>query len=230
MEIQESEFPVVPGRRERRREETSQRLLDEAARLFANYGYPNTTVEAITDAADVGKGTFFNYFPSKEHVLVALAQRQVGTIAAAASRMDAKQPVREQMRAVVHRLAAGWLHSKRLIRTMLGTALTNETLTPQLQTLLPRGRGHMLLLVQEGQRRGEIRADVPAADIARMFQQFMFGTQVIWSLHPDPDLDGWLDQALDAFFDGIAARATTRARATRRRKQPVRKTAKARRR
>lgn len=230
METQESDPPVAPGRRERRREETSQRLLDEAARLFANYGYPNTTVEAITDAADVGKGTFFNYFPSKEHVLIALAQRQVGTIAAAAGRMEAKQPVREQMRAVVHRLATGWLHSKRLIRTMLGTALTNETLTPQLQALLPRGRGHMLLLVQEGQRRGEIRADIPAADIARMFQQFMFGTQVIWSLHPDPDLDGWLDQAVDAFFDGIARRTTPRPRTSSRRKAPARRARKVRRR
>ena len=86
------------------------------------------------------------------------------------------------------------------------TALTNEALTPQLQALLPRGRGYMLLLVQEGQRRGEIRADVPAPEIARMFQQFMFGTHVVWSLHPDPDLDGWLDQALDTIFDGVAAR------------------------
>ena len=195
-----------PGRRERRREETSQRLLDAAARLFANYGLPNTTVEAITDAADVGKGTFFNYFPSKEHVLVALAQRQVGKIAAAASHIDARQPIREQIRRVVHQLAAGWLHSKRLIRTLLGTALTNEALTPQLQAILPQGRGHMLLLVQEGQRRGEIRTDIPAPEIARMFQQFMFGTQIVWSLHPDPDLDGWLDQALDTIFDGVAAR------------------------
>lgn len=223
MQTQDPEITIAPGRRERRREETSQRLLDEAVRLFANYGFPNTTVEAITDAADVGKGTFFNYFPSKEHVLVALAQRQVGKIADAASHIDAQQPVRDQMRAVVHRLAAGWLHSKRLIRTMLGTALTNETLTPQLQAMLPRGRGHMLLLVQEGQRRGEIRADLPAADIARMFQQFMLGSQVVWSLHPDPDLDGWLDQALDTFFDGIAPRAPARPRAVATRRRSLRR-------
>jgi AcrR family transcriptional regulator len=193
------------GRRERRREETSQRLLDAAVRLFARDGIAGTTVEDITEAADVGKGTFFNYFPSKEHVLIALAQRQVGKIAAAASHIDPELSIREQIRSVVRQLAAGWLHSKRLIRSLLGTALTNDRLTPQLETLLPRGRGHMLLLVREGQRRGEIRADLPAPEITRMLQQFMFGTQVIWSLHPDPDLDAWLDQALDTFFTGVAA-------------------------
>lgn len=208
MDTPTDERTPCTGRRERRREETGQRLLDEAVRLFANYGFANTTVEAITDAADVGKGTFFNYFPSKEHLLVELARRQVEKIAAAATRINPRQPVLAQIRAVTHELAAGWLHSKRLIRTMLGTSLTHETLTPQFQVMLPRGREYMLLLVQEGQRRGEIRTDLPATDVARMLQQFMLGTQVVWSMHPDPDLDRWLDQALDAFFDGVAARRT----------------------
>ena len=60
------------GRRERHREETRQRLFDAALKLFAERGYLETTVEDITEAADVGKGTFFNYFPTKEHVLATL--------------------------------------------------------------------------------------------------------------------------------------------------------------
>src|SRR6266404_8070958 len=62
----------TPGRRQRRREETAQRILSEAIRLFDNQGYTSTTVEQITEAADVGKGTFFNYFPSKDHILLSL--------------------------------------------------------------------------------------------------------------------------------------------------------------
>ena len=208
---------VSTDRRTRRREETGQRLLESAVRLFAAQGFPATTVEAITEAADVGKGTFFNYFPSKEHVLIALAQQQVGKIAAAASHIDPKQPIREQIRRVVHQLAAGWLHSKRLIRTLLGAALTNETLAPQFETLLPQGRGHMLLLMQSGQQRGELRADVPAADMARMLQQFMLGTHVVWSLHPGPELDAWLDQALDTFWRGVEARSGAAAKPGRKR-------------
>lgn len=191
------------GRRERRRQETGQRLLDAAVRLFAERGFANTTVEDITQAADVGKGTFFNYFPSKEHVLVALGERQVGRIAAAAGSIDPDEPLRDQIRRVVHQLAAGWLRSKRLIRTMLGVGLGNETLTPLLEGLLPQGRGHMQILIAAGQRRGELRRDLAAADLARMLQQFMLGTQIVWSLHPAADIDVWIDQALDAFWQGI---------------------------
>ena len=48
-----------------------------ALRLFADKGFAETTVEDITNAADVGKGTFFNYFPSKEHILIAFSDLQL---------------------------------------------------------------------------------------------------------------------------------------------------------
>jgi hypothetical protein len=57
-------------RRQRRSAETRERLFHAAVRLFAEKGFAETTVEDITNAADVGKGTFFNYFPSKEHILI----------------------------------------------------------------------------------------------------------------------------------------------------------------
>lgn len=195
----------IAGRRERRRQETGERLLDAAVRLFAEQGFAGTTVEAITEAADVGKGTFFNYFPSKEHVFIALAEKQIGKIAAAARAIEPDSPIRYQVRKVVHHIADGWLNSRRLFRTMVGTVATNETLAPVLETLLPQGRGHMLVLMREGQRRGELRDDLSAADLARTLQQFMMGTQLIWSMQRDADLHAWIDQALDVVWRGIAA-------------------------
>jgi len=60
-----------PNRRQRRSSEIRERLFRAALDLFANKGFLETTVEDITEAADVGKGTFFNYFPSKDHILLA---------------------------------------------------------------------------------------------------------------------------------------------------------------
>mgnify|MGYP004705420061 CR=1 FL=1 len=68
------------GRRERHREEIRQRLYRAALKLFAERGFLETTVEDITDAADVGKGTFFNYFPTKEHILAAFGMERVAAI------------------------------------------------------------------------------------------------------------------------------------------------------
>src|ERR1035438_6931382 len=72
--------PQGPGRRQRRATETRLRLFRCALQLFAERGFSNVTVEQITDAADVGKGTFFNYFESKDHVLGVLAEIQLGKV------------------------------------------------------------------------------------------------------------------------------------------------------
>jgi AcrR family transcriptional regulator len=54
-----------------RREE----ILDAAARLFAQRGYANTDTQLLADELGVGKGTLYRYFPSKEELFLAAADR-----------------------------------------------------------------------------------------------------------------------------------------------------------
>ncbi|HSC78681.1 MAG TPA: TetR family transcriptional regulator, partial [Candidatus Acidoferrales bacterium] len=75
--------PPPAGRRARRKAELRQRILAAAFELFARQGFFATTVEQITEAADVAKGTFFNYFPTKEHVLGGFGDMQLARIEAA---------------------------------------------------------------------------------------------------------------------------------------------------
>jgi AcrR family transcriptional regulator len=49
--------------------------MNAAERLFLSQGVPPTTIEQITSASDVAKGTFYLYFSSKDDVLGALADR-----------------------------------------------------------------------------------------------------------------------------------------------------------
>jgi AcrR family transcriptional regulator len=61
------------NRVERRMRETRARIQQAALELFALHGLADTTVAAITARADVGKGTFFTYFPTKVAVLTGVA-------------------------------------------------------------------------------------------------------------------------------------------------------------
>lgn len=62
------------GRRERRKREVRTRIMASAMQCFVRQGFADTTVDQIADAADVAQKTFFNYFPSKRHVLREIAQ------------------------------------------------------------------------------------------------------------------------------------------------------------
>jgi AcrR family transcriptional regulator len=58
-----------PTRGARRRAQTRAQLLDAARRLFARQGVDATAIAEITDEADVGFGSFYNHFASKDEIV-----------------------------------------------------------------------------------------------------------------------------------------------------------------
>jgi AcrR family transcriptional regulator len=50
---------------------SGQKIIATAVELFSRRGLVEVTVEHIADAADVGKGTIYNYFATKEDIVVA---------------------------------------------------------------------------------------------------------------------------------------------------------------
>jgi AcrR family transcriptional regulator len=66
-----------PDRHARRRERTRTQLVDAARKLFARQGIDNTRINEITDEADVGFGSFYNHFESKEAIVDAVLAEAV---------------------------------------------------------------------------------------------------------------------------------------------------------
>src|SRR5579864_1865075 len=89
------------GRRERKAAQTRLKLFRCALQLFGERGFQNVTVEDITEAADVGKGTFFNYFESKDQVLGVMAEIQLGKVREA---LDVAEAGKRPIRLVLHDL------------------------------------------------------------------------------------------------------------------------------
>jgi len=62
--------PVAIGLRERKKIKTRESIQREAMRLIGKQGYEQTTVEQIAAAVEISPSTFFNYFPSKDDVVL----------------------------------------------------------------------------------------------------------------------------------------------------------------
>jgi AcrR family transcriptional regulator len=62
--------PIARGLRERKKLKTRDSIQREAMRLIEKQGYEQTTVEQIAAAAEISPSTFFNYFPTKEDVVL----------------------------------------------------------------------------------------------------------------------------------------------------------------
>jgi AcrR family transcriptional regulator len=58
-------------RRDRKKSAVRSKIIATAIELFSKHGIANVAVDQIAEAADIGKGTIYNYFDTKEAVVVA---------------------------------------------------------------------------------------------------------------------------------------------------------------
>jgi AcrR family transcriptional regulator len=194
-------------RRSRRSVELRERLFRAALHLFAKKGFAETTVEDITNAADVGKGTFFNYFPSKDHILLAFAEMQLGKLQSAveeARRSDT--PMRQFLRSLGERMTEEPTRNPAIVRALLLAFLSRTPVREGMVDLQNRVLALHSEMIRLGQQRGEIRDDLPAMEIAQVFRQTIFGTLLMWSLYGDGSLLARMESTFEVIWKGLEPR------------------------
>ena len=161
------------GRRERKKMLSRQAILAAAVQEFSQKGFRETSVADIMNAADLGIGTFYNYFQSKEEILVHLLASMVQEVAASLKELKAAQrPAREQLASACS-ITAKFLDENRYVLPLFLSAAEHSALpqeaeerkalpTPGFKPLFER-------ILREGQAAGEVRDDVPPELIAEMF-------------------------------------------------------------
>jgi AcrR family transcriptional regulator len=193
------------GRRERRAAETRLRLFRCALALIAERGLPNVTVENITEAADVGKGTFFNYFQTKEHVLGVMAEIQIGKIREAASKAsNGKQTIYATLRQLSQQLSEEPGRSPALARAMISSFLGSEGIRGILKRTMQEGRKTVGEMISAGQQSGEIKPFLRKEKVSLQFIQSIMGTVLLWSLHESPSLNTWIEDSFQHFWRSIS--------------------------
>jgi AcrR family transcriptional regulator len=198
----------LTGRRERHRAETRERLFRAALTLFAQRGYQETTVEAITEAADVGKGTFFNYFPTKEHVLATFGDERIAAIErAVAETRKQKGPILPVIKNLTTGLAGQSSENAALLRSIYAAHASCLPVRAELQKRLRRARWLMKEMLALAQKRGEIRRDLSATDLARLIQLIFHGVTLSWALNPDSGLPETTEGVWDLIVPALARRS-----------------------
>jgi AcrR family transcriptional regulator len=198
---------AAPDRRQRRSVETRERLFRAALALFAQKGFTETTVEDITEAADVGKGTFFNYFPSKDHILLAFGEMQLSKLESAIEEARRTgEPMPNFLRSLGVRMTQEPARNPSIIRALLQAYLSTTPVREAMVDLQKRVHALHTQMIQLGQERGEIRGDLPATEIAHVFRQTIFGTLLLWSLYGDATLHARIEAAFNVLWTGLAPR------------------------
>nr|WP_168723502.1 TetR/AcrR family transcriptional regulator [Streptomyces sp. SAT1]ANO42100.1 TetR family transcriptional regulator [Streptomyces sp. SAT1] len=107
--------------RQVRAELTRQRILDAAARVFAEYGYAAGTTNRIAERAGVSIGSLYQYYPNKDAILVELLTRHLdaGMAAAPLDREGLPESIEGIIRFFVRGVVENHRDDPKLLRVMI---------------------------------------------------------------------------------------------------------------
>jgi TetR/AcrR family transcriptional regulator, cholesterol catabolism regulator len=168
---------VTQGRRERKKEETRRRITMAALELFHERGFEATTVDEITERADVAKGTFFNYFPRKESVLAALSEEWMERAEEHASRHG--RTASERIVALFGGVAESYGQDRELARMLLRVSM-ERMVCPEPDVSRTGLYQLVVQAVQDGQASGEFRPELPVDAVFGVVASVFMGTLIWW--------------------------------------------------
>jgi AcrR family transcriptional regulator len=186
-------------------EETRERLLDAAARVFELKGYEGATVAQIAKEAGVSSGAIYAHYSGKAELLVdalkAHRERAVAAVLAADGRTDAP--------AVLLALASRLGTAEQPPTALLAEALLASRRDAELAQVLAAALGErerlMAALIAGGQAEGGIAADVSADTAARFALMLSLGSMLVRSLDLPPadpaDWTAFMRRLIDAFTE-----------------------------
>ena len=176
---------VELSRRERKKEETRHRIFHAAIDLFRERGFEHTTVDDITEKADVAKGTFFNYFPRKDAVLAFLSETRLLAIEEdAAARLAEDRPAREKLLDLYSVAASAYEEDHDLARYVL-IEIMSRAFAPS-EDIGMRWHEQILGIVRQGQERGDLKRHLDPVRIGGVLTGLYYATLYEWVCCP-PD-------------------------------------------
>lgn len=194
--------PKIVNKEEKRAE-----IARTAMTLFARKGFENTAVREITQAAGMGKGTFYDYFHDKEEILDEIARIIFdGWRDWFAAEIEVADGPLEKLRTLVRLGVTSVSQFEQM--TILYIDLwrlgvggrTKPGFMGRFKTFLTDAENLAVVLIEQGQTRGLFRPDLDVRPLAAALIAYIDGV-ALHKLVQGPDLD--LDRLWPAFFETL---------------------------
>ena len=150
------------------------RIIEAAAHVFAQKGYAGAAVADIAVKAEIGKGTIYAYFDSKEDLFFAVFEwfmLQTGA-AAKVSISHLGEPAAQRLEALSDSIMAMWDEIRDAFTLTIefwaasSSSQMRQRFKEAFRRLYEEFRAIVVALIRDGIERGEFRADVNAESVA----------------------------------------------------------------
>jgi len=154
-----SEVVEKPLRADARR--NREKVLEAARAVFADQGV-DAQMDDVARRADVGVGTVYRHFPTKDALFVAIIQERLRSVGEVARKLAEGPAAGRAFFGFFERMVRDASLNKALFDALAASGGFNQELTAEARQVMMTGLGDLL---DKAQAAGEVRADLTAADV-----------------------------------------------------------------
>ncbi len=199
------EEPPADTRRERRKQEIREKIMESAISLFETRGCDATTLEEICEQADVSRPTFYSYYPSKQDLIRALVEKLWLAVAHELTEklLTRQAGTTEYVETFFKLIRTEIARYSRLERELIRYSMHSDVNTESMNML-----GVLTNLFNtvytEGKKRGDIGNRYPVDFLAEMTMGGIAAVMTKWGVDNDYPVDKRLKQLADFTLQMIA--------------------------
>ena len=187
-------------------------LLAAAVRVFARKGFHTCRVGDVAEEAGVAHGLLYHYFDSKDAVLETIFRETWADLLRVLRDIeDSRDSSREQLRQVAATVLRTWRHDPDLVRVLVREVARGPQLQQEVEEIA-EAFAAIARIIEQGQERGELRADLDARLASVIFYGALEEILTGWVLGQLPDGDDDVVRAeqtvLEVLASGLVAPGT----------------------
>lgn len=202
-------IPREEPRRSRKKAAARKLIVATAIELFSRHGFESVTVEHIADVADLGKGTIYNYFQTKEDIVVAFMVEKEKSVQARLA------PIASMQGSLASILEKYILYQFRLKQPLHGFVRVfmaqmfqrTEQFIPYMVEMQKAIDRNLEMLFRSLQQRGLMRSDIAIPALVAVFKTIHLGLTALWAVEGPPfrGTTKVLRQEIAMFCQGLEA-------------------------
>ncbi|WP_088103065.1 TetR/AcrR family transcriptional regulator [Halalkalibacter urbisdiaboli] len=189
--------------RDERKKELKQKIFLKSIELFKEHGYDNVTVDKIVSTCGIAKGTFFTYFPKKEHVLLHLGNSQNELVKEVIQKHQ-EANLKKRLQLIFNHLFTVYLEHRDLLKLTL-----SETIRSALKeesTNIVKFKDALTDIIHESMQNGTFHSRFAPQHIASVLVGIYFNTLITWSIaESEEDLKDIFHTQFEIVWEGIVA-------------------------
>jgi len=195
------------SRMERKKDKMRKQIINVALDLFRSQGFNNTTMEQIAHEVDIAKKTLYNYFPEKEAIISSYVQESVDQTILQLDEFISSYPDFKSCILALFKNNTQVYMSELEIWQVYSVYRMQNMLHPSKRIGLRSGLEEVFkVIIDQGQKTGEVRADVSAQYLAQQLEMSYALAVFPWLTDPKAfSLNDSLELCVEVFLNGAKA-------------------------